>query len=56
MRGEKQKVPQRLAVRVVAISRDTGMAGLPTSDDWTTWDAHEMRAAVEYLRHKHGGR
>ena len=45
---------QRLAVRIVAVGRDTGMAGLPASDDWTTWDAHEMRAAVDYLRRKHG--
>ena len=34
---------QRLAVRIVAVGRDTGMAGLPASDDWTTWDAHERR-------------
>jgi hypothetical protein len=47
---------QRLAVRIVAVGRDTGVAGLPTSDDWTTWDAHQMRAAVEYLRRKHGDR
>lgn len=47
---------QRLAVRIVAVGRDTGMAGLPGSDDWTTWDAHEMRAAVEYLRRKHADR
>jgi hypothetical protein len=47
---------QRLAVRIVAVGRDTGVADLPPNDDWTTWDAHEMRAAVEYLRHKHGDR
>ena len=47
---------QRLAVRIVAVGRDTGMAGLPASDDWTTWDAHEMRAAVDYLRRKHADR
>ncbi len=47
---------QRLVVKMVAVGRDTGVAGLPASDDWTTWDAHEMRAAVEYLRHKRGER
>ena len=47
---------QRLVVKMVAVDRNTGVAGLPASDDWTTWDAHEMRAAVEYLRHKRGGR
>ena len=29
---------------------------LPMSDDWTTWDAQQMRVAVEYLRRKHGDR
>ena len=47
---------QRLVVRVVAVGRDTGVAGLPANDDWTTWDGHEMRAAVEYLRDKRGRR
>ena len=28
---------QRLAIRIVAVGRATGVAGLPTSDDWTTW-------------------
>ena len=23
---------------------------MPASDDWTAWDAGEMRAAVEYLQ------
>lgn len=40
---------QRLAVRMVAVGRSTGVSGLPESDDWTEWDADEMRAAVEYL-------
>lgn len=47
---------QHLAVKMVAVGRDTGVSGLPASDDWTAWDAHEMRATVEYLRHKRGGR
>ena len=32
----------------------TGVPGLPESDDWTTWDAGQMRAAVEYLEHLRG--
>ena len=44
---------QRFAVRLVAVGRSTGVPGLPESDDWTAWDASEMRAAVEYLERKH---
>ena len=40
---------QRLAVRLVAAGRSTGISGLPASDDWTAWDGDEMRAAVDYL-------
>ena len=40
---------QRLAVRLVAVGRSTGVSGLPPGDDWTAWNAEEMRAAVEYL-------
>ena len=47
---------QRLVVRIVAVGRDTGVSGLPASDGWTTWDRNEMRAAVDYLRHKRGER
>ena len=47
---------QHLVIKVVAVGRDTGVAGLPESDDWTTWDADQMRTAVEYLRHKRGDR
>ena len=43
---------QRLAVQVVAVGRSTGVEGLPASDDWTTWDGDEMRAAVDYLERK----
>ena len=42
---------QRLVVKLVAVGRGTGVPGLPESDDWTTWDAGQMRAAVEYLEH-----
>ena len=38
-------------VKLVDVGRGTGVAGLPESDDWTTWDAGQMRAAVEYLEH-----
>ena len=41
---------QRLAVRLVAVGRGTGVPGLPPGDDWTAWDAEEMRAAVDYRR------
>ena len=40
---------QHLAVKLVAVGRSTGVPGLPQSEDWTTWDARQMRAAVEYL-------
>ena len=40
---------QRLAVRLVAVGRSTGAPGLPARDDWTAWDADEMRAAVDHL-------
>ena len=40
---------QRLAVRLVAVGRSVGVSGLPASNDWTGWDAEEMRAAVDYL-------
>ena len=39
----------RLAVRIVAVGRSIGLSGLPVSDDWTAWDAEEMRAAIDYL-------
>ena len=45
---------ERLAVQIVAVGRSTGVEGLPASDDWNTWDAGEMQAAVDYLRRKRG--
>ena len=45
---------QRLAVQVVAAGRSSGVPALPHDDDWTAWNAREMRAAVEYLQRKHG--
>ena len=40
---------ERLAVRLVAIGRGTGVPGLPASDDWATWSVAQMRSAVDYL-------
>ena len=40
---------KRLALSIVAAGRSTGASGLPDGDDWTAWDADEMRAAVDYL-------
>ena len=45
---------ERLAVRVVATGRSAGVPGLPEDDDWTAWNADEMRAAVEHLQRKRG--
>ena len=45
---------EQLAVRIVAAGRSTGVPGLPHSNDWTAWNADEMRTAVEHLRHKLG--
>ena len=47
---------QRLVVRLVTSGRNAGVSGLPVADDWTAWDADEMRAAVEHLQQKHGVR
>ncbi len=41
---------QGLAVRMIALGRSSGVPGLPAGDDWTAWDASEMRAAVDYLQ------
>ena len=41
---------QRLAVRLIAVGRSIGIPGLPASNDWTAWDAEQMRAAVDYLK------
>ena len=44
---------ERLAVKIVIADRSAGVPGLPDKDDWTTWNADEMRAAVEHLQRKH---
>ena len=46
----------RAGIRVVAVGRSTGLAGLSKSDKWVNWDAGEMQAAVDYLERKCGGR
>ena len=46
---------QRLAVKIVIAGRSAGVPGLPEDDDWTAWNADEMRAAVEHLQRKRGG-
>ena len=43
---------ERLAVRMVATGRTTGELRLPQSDDWKSWNAKEMRAAIDYLERK----
>jgi hypothetical protein len=45
---------ERLAVKIVIAGRSAGVPGLPEDDDWTAWNAGEMRAAVEHLRRKRG--
>ena len=45
---------ERLAVRIVAAGRSAGVPGLPENDDWTAWNADEMRSAVEHLQRKRG--
>ena len=47
---------ERLAVKVVIAGRSAGVPGLPDNDDWTVWNADEMRAAVEHLQRKRGTR
>lgn len=44
----EQHGAQQIVVRMVAIARNRGIAGLPRDDDWTKWNAQETRAAVEY--------
>ena len=46
----------RLALQVVAVGRSTGVPGLPVSSKSTDWNADEMRAVVDYLEGKRGGR
>lgn len=47
---------ERLAVSIVAAGRSTGIPGLPHNNDWTAWNADEMRAASKYLERKRRGR
>ena len=43
---------EQLAVSIVASGRSTGVPGLPPKNDWTAWNAEQMRAAVEHLQRK----
>ena len=47
---------EQLAVSIVAAGRSAGAPGLPQSNDWTAWNAGEMRAAIEHLQRKRGTR
>ena len=47
---------EQLAVSIVAAGRSAGVPGLPQGNDWTTWNAGEMRAATEHLQRKRGTR
>ena len=51
----QQYGPARRSVKIVAADRAAGVPGLPKSNDWTAWNADEMRAAVERLQRKRGG-
>ena len=46
---------ERLTVKIVIAGRNAGVSGLPENDDWSAWNADEMRAAVEHLQRKRGG-
>ena len=37
---------EQLTVSIVAAGRSAGVPGLPQSNDWTAWNADEMRAAM----------
>ncbi len=40
---------ERATVGAIALGRRSGVPGLPERADWASWNAGEMRAAVEYL-------
>ena len=46
----------RAAVGMVAEGRRAGAPVLPGDDDWTQWNAAQMRAAVEYLERRRADR
>jgi len=45
---------EQLAASIVTVGRSTGVPGLPQGNDWTAWNADEMRAAAEHLQAVHG--
>ena len=48
----RQYGSEHLAVSIVAAGRSAGVPGLPPGNDWTAWNADQMRAAIEHLQHK----
>ena len=50
----RQYGSEQLAVSAIAAARSAGAPGLPPGNDWTAWNAVQMRAAVEHLEHKLG--
>ena len=52
----QQNGSERRAVGIVAAGRGTGVPGLPQSNDWTAWNAGEMRAAVTFLERERSGK
>ncbi len=50
----EQDGSERLAVKIVSAGRSAGVSGLTENDDWTAWNADEIRAAVEHLQRKRG--
>ena len=50
----RQYGSEQLAVSIVAAGRSAGVSGLPQGNDWTAWNADEMRSAVEHLQRKLG--
>ena len=50
----RQYGAERLAVKIVITGRSADVPGLRENDDWTAWNAGEMRAAVEHLQRKRG--
>ena len=50
----QQHGSEQLALSIVAAGRSAGVPRLPQINDWTAWNADEMRAPVEHLQHKLG--
>lgn len=50
----RQYGSEQLAISIIAAGRSAGVSGLPQGNDWTAWNAGQVRAAVEHLQHKLG--